>query len=118
MNRHVSTLTRLSMGAFCLAAATTACAGDGKWVMDAKSCEPPQYPRESLSKGEEGTTTLRILVSTTGKAVDSEVEESSHSRKLDVAAQRALMDCSFKPQPADAKPAQEWVKTQFVWKLN
>ena len=28
------------------------------------------------------------------------------------------MECSFKAQPADSKPAQQWVKTEFVWKLN
>jgi hypothetical protein len=28
------------------------------------------------------------------------------------------MECSFKPQPAEAKPGQQWVKTEFVWKLN
>jgi protein TonB len=53
-----------------------------------------------------------------GKAIDSEVESSSKSRKLDSAAQRALMECTFKPQPADAKPQQQWVQTQFVWKIN
>jgi len=103
---------------FCALASAGAMAGDGKWVQDAKSCAAPEYPRESLSKGEQGTTALRILVGVDGKAIDSEIETSSHSRKLDTAAQRALMECSFKPQPADAKPAQQWVKTEFVWKLN
>jgi hypothetical protein len=28
------------------------------------------------------------------------------------------MQCTFKPSPADAKPAQQWVKTEFVWKIN
>jgi protein TonB len=105
----------VSMFALCGA---TAMAADGKWVEDTKSCAPPEYPRESLSKGEQGTTGLRILVGVDGKAIDSEIETSSRSRKLDSAAQRALMECSFKPQPADAKPAQQWVKTEFVWKLN
>ena len=102
----------------CALASGVAMAGDGKWVQDAKSCAAPEYPRESLSKGEQGTTGLRILVGADGKAIDSEIESSSHSRKLDSAAQRALMECSFKAQPADSKPAQQWVKTEFVWKLN
>ena len=102
----------------CVLASAGAMAADGKWVQDAKSCSAPEYPRDSLNKGEQGTTALRILVGVDGKAIDSEIESSSHSRKLDTAAQRALMECSFKPQPADAKPAQQWVKTEFVWKLN
>ena len=122
MNRRPSRLSplaiRLPLVALALLGATAAHAADFKWVQDPKSCEPPNYPRESLSKGEQGTTTLRILVGVDGKAIDSEIESSSKSRKLDTAAQRALMECSFKPQPADAKPQQQWVQTQFVWKLN
>ena len=93
-------------------------AADFRWVLDSKSCTPPEYPRESLQKGEQGTTALRILVGADGKATDSEIETSSNSRKLDKAAQKALMECSFKPTPADAKPQQQWVKTEYVWKIN
>jgi len=93
-------------------------AADFKWVQDTKSCAPPEYPRESLAKGEQGTTVLRILVGVDGKPIDSEIESSSKSRKLDSAAQRALMECHFKPLSADAKPQQQWVQTSFVWKLN
>jgi len=118
MNRFVQLFpTRIVLAAACVLASTGALA-EGKRVQDAKSCSAPEYPRESLSKGEQGTTSLRILVGADGKAIDSEIEASSHSRKLDTAAQRALMECSFKPQPADSKPAQQWVKTDFVWKLN
>jgi len=115
---HLTIIRGALIVSFCALASAGAMAGDAKWVQDVKSCAPPEYPRESLSKGEEGTTALRILVGVDGKAIDSEIETSSHSHKLDSAAQRALMECSFKPQPADAKPAQQWVKTEFVWKLN
>ncbi len=120
MNRiaRLATIRGALVVSLCALASGVALAGDGKWVQDAKSCAAPEYPRDSLSKGEQGTTGLRILVGADGKAIDSEIESSSHSRKLDSAAQRALMECSFKPQPADSKPAQQWVKTEFVWKLN
>jgi periplasmic protein TonB len=115
---HLTTIRGALIVSLSALASAGAMAGDGKWVQDVKSCAAPEYPRESLSKGEQGTTALRILVGVDGKAIDSEIETSSHSHKLDSAAQRALMECSFKPQPADAKPAQQWVKTEFVWKLN
>ncbi len=120
MNRFAPRFpVRIALAAALSALASTgAMAGEGKWVQDVKSCAAPEYPRDSMNKGEQGTTSLRILVGADGKAIDSEIETSSHSRKLDVAAQRALMECSFKPQPADSKPAQQWVKTDFVWKLN
>ena len=105
------------VGALPLAFSAAASAGDFKWVQDTKSCEPPQYPAETLKKGEQGTTVLRILVGADGRAIDSEVETSSKYRKLDVAAQRALMECTFKPT-GDAKPVQQWVQQAFVWKLS
>jgi len=117
-NAHLSTVRGALIGSLCALASAVAMAGEGRWVQDAKSCVAPEYPRESLAKGEQGTTGLRILVGVDGKAIDSEIETSSHSRKLDSAAQRALMECSFKPQPADSKPPQQWVKTEFVWKVN
>ena len=117
-NAHSTMIRGALIASLCALASAGAMAGDGKWVQDAKSCSAPEYPRDSLAKGEQGTTALRILVGVDGKAIDSEIENSSHSRKLDTAAPRALMECSFKPQPADAKPAQQWVKTDFVWKLN
>ena len=106
MNRtaHLSTIRDALIVSLCTLASAAAMAGDGKWVQDAKSCAAPEYPRDSLNKGEQGTTGLRILVGVDGKAIDSEIETSSHSHKLDTAAQRALMECSFKPQPADASP--------------
>jgi len=111
-------LLRGALIAASLLASGAAMSADFKWVQDAKTCAAPEYPRDSLAKGEQGTTGLRILVGVDGKPIDSEIESSSHSRKLDSAAQRALMECSFKPVPADAKPVQQWVKTEFVWKLN
>ncbi len=113
-----TTIRGVLIASLCAVASAGAMAGDGKWVQDAKSCQAPEYPRDSLNKGEQGTTGLRILVGVDGKAIDSEIESSSHSRKLDSAAQRALMECSYKPQPADSKPPQQWIKTEFVWKLN
>ena len=111
--RGLSQAAVLALG--CLSASAWA---DGKWVQDTKSCAAPSYPKESLSRREEGTTALRILVGADGKVIDSEVESSSRSRKLDEAARRALSECSYKPVPADAKPGQQWVAVRFDWKLD
>jgi protein TonB len=73
------------MAALGALASSGAMSADFKWVQDAKSCAPPEYPRDSLAKGEQGTTALRILVGVDGKAIDSEIENSSRSRKLDAA---------------------------------
>src|SRR5262249_52379351 len=100
--KSTSLLRGAMIAASCLLACGAARSADLKWVQDRKSGAPPESPRESLAKGEQGTTGLRILVGVDGKPIDSEIETSSHSRKLDSAAQRALMECSYKPMPADA----------------
>lgn len=87
-------------------------------VMDAKSCEPPKYPKAALMNEETGTVTLGFLVAADGKVVESKVEKSSGSKSLDKAALSALSLCKFKPGTKDGKADQLWARVDFVWKLE
>ncbi len=87
-------------------------------VMDAKSCEPPKYPKAALMNEETGTVTLGFLVAPDGKVVESKVEKSSGSKSLDKAALTALSLCKFKPGTKDGKADQLWARVDFVWKLE
>jgi protein TonB len=87
-------------------------------VMDAKSCEPPKYPKAALMNEETGTVSMGFLIGTDGKVVESKVEKSSGSKSLDKAALTALAQCKFKPGSKDGKPEQMWAKVDFVWKLE
>ncbi len=58
---------------------------------------PPDYPRISLRRGEEGTVLLRVRVSAQGEPLDWSVEESSGYRRLDDAAQAAIAYWEFEP---------------------
>lgn len=93
-------------------------AADVAPVMDAKSCEPPKYPKAALMNEETGTVTLGFLIAVDGKVVESKVEKSSGSKSLDKAALNALSLCKFKPGTKDGKPDQLWARVDFVWKLE
>src|SRR5213083_2725306 len=77
-------------------------------VVNAKSCDEPPYPAASLRANETGIVSLRILVGLDGKVLDSKVERSSGSRRLDEAARAGLSLCRFKPATVNGKPEQAW----------
>lgn len=87
-------------------------------VVQAKSCQPPEYPSASRRLGEQGTVTLNFLIDAEGKVVESRVEASSGVERLDEAARKALSLCKFIPGTVDGKPEQSWHKLKYVWKLD
>lgn len=114
MNVKFSTMVFTAL----LAVAGNSVAADVAPVMDAKSCEPPKYPKAALMNEETGTVTLGFLVAPDGKVLESKVEKSSGSKSLDKAALGALSLCKFKPGTKDGKPDQLWARVDFVWKLE
>lgn len=87
-------------------------------VINAKSCDKPEYPAASLRAEESGTVRLMFLIGPDGKVIESKVDRSSGSRRLDEAARKALALCHFKPGTVDGKPVQSWEKLEYEWKLE
>lgn len=87
-------------------------------VVDAKSCEKPEYPRTALRNEYTGTVTLALLVGLDGKVADSKIEKSSGHRELDQAAVAGLSLCKFKPASINGQPQKTWAKMQYVWSLD
>lgn len=87
-------------------------------VVDAKACEKPEYPSAALRAQETGVVLLAFLIDVDGTAVESKVERSSGSRRLDEAARKALGLCKFKPATTDGKPERAWAKIEYEWKLD
>lgn len=87
-------------------------------VIKASSCEKPAYPAASLRAEETGTVRLSFLINAEGVVIDSKVDRSSGSRRLDEAARKALALCHFKPGTVDGKPVQSWEKLEYEWKLD
>ncbi len=63
----------------------------------------PEYPREALRAGQEGTVTLRLTANEQGRVMAAEVHESSSWPLLDLAALRAAKSrWRFTPGPVRA----------------
>jgi protein TonB len=87
-------------------------------VVQAKSCQPPEYPSASRRLGESGIVVLNFLIDADGKVIESRVDSSSGVERLDEAARRALALCKFSPGTVDGKAEQSWHKLKYVWKLD
>ena len=87
-------------------------------VVDAKACDKPEYPLAALRAQETGIVQLGFLIDVDGSAIQSKIERSSGSMRLDEAARKALGLCKFKPATTDGKPEREWAKIEYVWKLD
>ncbi len=87
-------------------------------VVNAASCDKPEYPPAARRANETGTVLLNFLIDVNGKVIDSKVERSSGSRRLDDAALEALGLCTFKPALADGKPTRAWARIEYVWRLD
>ena len=87
-------------------------------VVQAASCDKPEYPPAARRANETGTVRLQFLIDESGKVVDSRVERSSGSRRLDEAARGALELCHFKPATVNGKPTRAWARLEYVWTLE
>lgn len=81
------------------------------------TCNKPEYPKDALRRGSQGTTVIRFLIETDGSVAQSTVVKSSGDVSLDEAARSALSKCRFNPAIKDDKPQRAWVPVQYVWSL-
>ena len=87
-------------------------------VVQAASCEKPEYPPASRRANETGTVLLNFLVDVNGRVVQSRIERSSGSRRLDDAALAGLELCKFQPATVDGRPTRAWARIEYVWRLE
>ncbi|MCH8685151.1 energy transducer TonB [Pedomonas mirosovicensis] len=82
------------------------------------SAEPPQYPRESRRRKEEGMVALMVTVGTDGRVADIEVFKSSGFHRLDRAALAAVRKWRWSPTVRDGAPVpvRGLVEIPFVLK--
>lgn len=87
-------------------------------VVEARACDKPEYPPASLRAQETGIVLLAFLIDFNGMVLESKVERSSGSRRLDDAAMRALGLCKFRPATLDGRPERAWAKIEYEWKID
>lgn len=81
-------------------------------------CAEPVYPDESATNGDEGTTTLALMIGEDGKVLDAKIDRSSGFADLDRAAKKALVLCTFHPATRNGQPQQSWAKLSWKWQLK
>ncbi|WP_018868059.1 energy transducer TonB [Thioalkalivibrio sp. ALJ10] len=79
---------------------------------------PPDYPRISQRRREEGTVMLRVTVSAEGEPVRWEVEESSGYDRLDEAALSAVERWRFEPARRGGRAVEAEVVVPMEFQLR
>src|SRR3954469_24970671 len=87
-------------------------------VVNAASCDKPEYPPAARRANETGTVLLNFLIDVNGKVLESKIERSSGSRRLDEAARAGLELCNFRPATLDGRPQRAWARIEYVWRLE
>lgn len=78
----------------------------------------PRYPLEARRSGEQGTVTLRVLVTREGHAARVDVEKSSGSARLDAAALEAVKAWRFVPARKGQEAIESSVLVPIVFRLE
>jgi len=78
----------------------------------------PRYPVAARRAGEQGTVTLRVLVTRDGQPARVDVEKTSGSAHLDTAALEAVKVWRFVPARQGADAIESWVLVPIVFRLE
>jgi len=78
----------------------------------------PHYPLAARRAAEQGTVTLRVLVTREGLASRVAVEKSSGSPHLDAAALEAVKAWRFTPARRGADAVESWMLVPIVFRLE
>ncbi len=78
----------------------------------------PAYPSAARRAGEQGTVTLRVLVTRDGLPSRVEIEKSSGSKNLDAAARDSVWGWRFVPARQGTDPIESWVLVPVVFRLD
>jgi protein TonB len=79
---------------------------------------PPRYPMSARRNGEQGTVTLRVLVTREGLPANVSVQTTSGSTGLDQAAIEAVRGWRFAPARQGAQAVEAWVLVPIVFRLE
>jgi protein TonB len=79
---------------------------------------PPRYPPVARRNGEQGTVTLRVLVSREGLPASVDIEKTSGFPPLDNAAREAVRSWRFAPARRGPQAVEAWVLVPIVFRLE
>jgi protein TonB len=79
---------------------------------------PPRYPLIARRNGEQGTVTLRVLVTRDGTPGTVVLEKTSGSASLDAAALATVKEWRFVPAQQNGQPVEAPVLVPIVFRLQ
>ena len=79
---------------------------------------PPRYPLAARLNGEQGTVTLKVLVTRDGLPNSVALEKTSGSALLDAAALQTVRRWRFVPARVAQDPVDAWVIVPIVFRLE
>ena len=77
----------------------------------------PKYPGLSISRNEQGTVRLSVLVGADGKTKEVKIKVSSGFERLDRAAREAVLGWTFVPGKRAGVPEEMWYDLPMPFKL-
>jgi len=87
-------------------------------AIDWTSCRRPDYPQSSIRRQQEGVVAVAVDLDAAGRVLASRIAESSGHTPLDLAAQRAIEKCRFKPGTLDGLAQASSTQLRFTWQLQ
>jgi protein TonB len=72
----------------------------------------------SFRLGEEGTTIVRVLIGTNGRALQAQVAQSSGYARLDQAAEATARSWQYVPGKRGGVPEAMWVNVPIKWEIK
>lgn len=78
----------------------------------------PRYPLIARRNGEQGTVTLKVLVTREGAPASVSVDKTSGSAHLDNAALETVRSWRFAPARQGTQPVEAWVLVPIVFRLE
>jgi protein TonB len=76
------------------------------------------YPLLARRNGDQGTVTLRVLVTRDGAAASVSVERSSGYAHLDRSALQAVREWRFVPAREQGEPIEAWMLVPIAFRLE
>ncbi|MBI3676590.1 MAG: energy transducer TonB [Proteobacteria bacterium] len=82
-----------------------------------KLTPPPTYPPAAQWSGEQGTTTIKLRITSSGRAVRLGVERSSGFADLDNAAVAAVLEWHYLPAMRNGESVSDWMTIDINFRL-
>lgn len=83
-----------------------------------KKCKPTSYPVESIMRGEQGVTQVKILIDTTGVAKEVLILKSSGFDRLDSETIKYFYSCKYSPATENSVPINVWQTFEYTWRVE